>query len=191
MITTALISSLLVLRAEPYPTYKIQTGDTWTFKVKAKVDVQPYTIIGDMKVKFDAMPSGKNWQMTLNHKVEFEMNGEKGPGNNMTSVWEVSPQLVPTGPGQGMNIQGEQLLIALMLPTKDQEAFAGFAEGNLYTSKVTTEKELTKITSTAKDSRSTHTVERWINPKTGRLVQAKVVTTGPIGGIRYELLPVK
>lgn len=179
----------MVAPAPAIPTYNFKDGETWTFKVKGKAEIQPYGVAGPLTVKFSKGPKG--WMMTLNHKTEMEMNGETGPGQEMTGVFGVDSQLIPDGSGEGALMFGDQLLAALAMPTKEEVKLPLLGDAVTFTTKAVEEKEFIKVTSQCKGLVGQHVVERWIDAKTSRLVKAKVVSTMAIGKINYELLPVK
>lgn len=186
----SLILSAALMPATTLPTYGLTDGETWSFRVKAKADIQPYSYGGMMTIKFAAKSDGK-WTMTINHKEEMEMNGEKGPGNQTLAMWEVTPDLKPTGTGQGANVFGEQLMGSLFLPSAPEERAPLFGMNPVFVTKVEEEKDRLKVTSNIKDTSGDHTVERWLDAKSRKLLQVKCVSSSAIGKITYELLPVK
>jgi hypothetical protein len=191
MITASLVLTSSLLAPEvALPSYTLTEGDTWKFQVKAKADIQPYSIGGPLTIKFGKRPNGK-WSITMNHKSELEMNGDKGPGQEAMAFFEVEPTLLGTGAGEGSLLFGQQLAACLALPGKASTKFTNFDVITEYTSKATEEKEMIKVTSSAKAQTAQYAIEQWIDKKSGKLVQAKCVTTNATGAIRYELLPSK
>lgn len=186
----SLILASTLASTSTLPTYALTDGETWSFRVKAKADIQPYSYSGLLTIKFDQKRDSK-WIMSINHKEEMEMNGEKGPGNQTLAVWEVTPDLKPTGSGQGANVFGEQLMGSLFLPSQTEERAPLFGMNPLFVTKVEEEKERLKVTSNIKDTSGDHTVDRWLDAKTRKLLQIRCVSSSAIGKITYELLPVK
>jgi hypothetical protein len=188
MVTATLVLTSL-LSFNNLPAYKIADGDTWKFNVKAKAEIQPYTYGGTLTVGFKS--KGQLWDMTINHKVMFEANGEKGPGPEQVSVWEVQPTLYPTGTGEGANTFGDQLMGILFMPDKAQVQCSILASNAVFNTTSATENEMLKVTSKIEHPTGQHTIDRWLDPKTLKLVKAKCVTKNATGLITYELTPIK
>lgn len=194
MVTVAALYSVSMLALSTpttaFPAYGFKDGDVWTYTVKAKVEVQPYSTGGVMTLAFGTMPNGKDVKLTVTHKAEMEMNGEKGPGGEFVAVYGMNRSLCPTGGGDGLVSFAPQLLAALLMPNKAEERLAMGGNPFVFASKVEAEKDLTKVSSTAKGQVEEYAIEKWLD-KSGRLVRAKVVTTSGIGKTSFELLPTK
>lgn len=190
MIASILVAAAVTVPQVSLPTYRLNDGEKWNFVVKAKAEIQPYGIGGPITLSFKQKTGGK-WDVMMNHKTEFEMNGEKGPGNEMAALFEMDGTLTGTGSGQGMLLFGEQLNMILALPASERTTWAWITGNEPVITKATKDQTMIKVTSEAKNPTGQHTIERWLDEKTLKLVRAKAVTKNATGLITYELLPAK
>jgi hypothetical protein len=158
--------------------------------VKAKADVQPYSIGGTLTVKTN-IKGDDLWMMEINHKLEYIADGQTSPGGDQPSIWEVKPNLSPTGSGQGANMFGDQLMACLLLPMTDKERYPLFGDNVLFASATMKVEEMIKVTSKVSSPTGEHTIERYLNAKTLKLMKAKCESKSALGKIVYELLPSK
>lgn len=186
VITATVLASILVSRAEAFPTYGFEDGKTYTYSVKAKAEIQPYSIGGKLKLKVTSK-DGEKSMLDLLHEVVFIQGNESGPGNPEPSIWEVNKRLVPTGTGQGANQFGQQLMASLALPAAESERTYFFgAQGNSVSSVKVSEKAIV-VSSKITDVTGTHTIERTLDPKTRVLLKSTCVSALGIGKTTYEL----
>ncbi len=175
------------LVAEGFPKYTFKEGDTWTFAVKAKADIQPYGVGGDLTIQFQSVPGLKSLAMVLKHKSEMVVGNDKAPGAEYAAAYAVNESLLPSGAGEGALMFGPQFLAALLLPSAPEARVPLNGLPHVYSSKVALDKELTKVSSVAKGPVESYTIDQWVDAKTGRLVKATVVTTNATGKITLEL----
>ncbi len=175
------------LRAEGFPKYTFKEGDVWTFAVKAKADIQPYSVGGDLTITFQSVPGLKSLAMVLKHKSEMVVGNDRAPGAEFAAAYAINESLLPNGSGEGALMFGPQLLAALLLPAAPEARVPLNGMPTVYSSKVSADKELTKVSSTAKSQVESYTIDQWVDGKTGRLVKATVVTTNATGKITLEL----
>lgn len=176
--------------APAYPTYNIKEGDTWTYIVKAKADIQPYAIGGKLTMKFGSTPT-MPLAITVEHATMMEVGNEKADGGTTSAIYGVDKMLAPTMSGQGAMLFAPQFLAAIYLPSKAADNMVFLGQMTEFRSTTSEDKDLVKITSSAKTQIESTSIEQWIDAKAGRLVRAKVVTTNATGKISYELLPVE
>lgn len=171
---------------ESFPKYGFEDGKTYTYTVKAKADIQPYSIGGKLKLTVTSKGDEKS-TLNLTHEVMFIQGNETGQGNAEPSIWEVNKRLVPTGSGQGANQFGQQLMASLALPSAASERTYFFgAQGNSVSTVKTTEKAIL-VSSKITDVSGTHTIERTLDPKTKVLLKSTCVSALAIGKTTYEL----
>jgi|GEM_PF-1819578 len=199
LISTLIASTILGSASAPaFPTYNFKEGDTWTYQVKAKADIQPYAIGGKLTMKFISAPT-MPLAINVEHATVMEVGNEKADGGTTSAIYGVDKMLAPTNSGQGAMLFAPQFLSAIFLPANNggNMVFLGlmteFRSGLMTEFRSTTseDKDLVKITSSAKTQVESTSIEQWVDPKAGRLVRAKVVTTNATGKITYELLPVE
>jgi len=187
----ALLNATLPTAGEALPSYGYKSGDVLTFKVNAKAEIQPYGIGGILTVKLTEKTPGKLWNMELNHKTEFVADGQRSPGQEQMAIFETTPNLMPTGAGQGMLMFGDQLAAILVLPTEAEMKLPIFTDRSVFKTTSTKDDKFVKVTSAVTDVTGTHTVDRYLDIKTMKLVKAKCVTKNATGLITYELSPAK
>jgi len=185
--TVLLSAAPAPLRAEGFPKYTFKEGDVWTFAVKAKADIQPYGVGGDLTITFQSVPGLKSLAMVLKHKSEMVVGNDKAPGAEFAAAYAINESLLPNGSGEGALMFGPQVLAALLLPSAPEARVPLNGMPTVYSSKVSADKELTKVSSTAKSQVESYTIDQWVDGKTGRLVKATVVTTNATGKITLEL----
>lgn len=185
--TVLLSAAPAPLRAEGFPKYTFKEGDVWTFVVKAKADIQPYGVGGDLTITFQSVPGLKSLAMVLKHKSEMVVGNDKAPGAEFAAAYAINESLLPNGSGEGALMFGPQVLAALLLPSAPEARVPLNGMPTVYSSKVSADKELTKVSSTAKSQVESYTIDQWVDGKTGRLVKATVVTTNATGKITLEL----
>ena len=181
----ALTASALALD-EAFPLYGFEEGKTYTYTVKAKAEIQPYSIGGKLKLKLTKKDDEKS-TLDLLHEVMFVQGNESGKGNSEPSMWEVNARLMPTGTGQGANMFGQQLMASLALPSAASERTYFFgAQGTSVSSVKVLEKAIV-VSSKITDVTGTHTIERTLDPKTRVLLKSTCVSALGIGKTTYEL----
>lgn len=187
--TFALANSLRPVQ-EAFPKYGFEDGKTYTYTVKAKAEIQPYSIGGKLKLKLTSKDDDKS-MLELVHDVEFIQGSERGAGGTQASIWEVFKSLRPTGSGEGANQFGEQLMATLLMPVAAKESYPFFGTSCSATSTVKTTEEAIVVTSKLVSPSGTTTVERTLDAKTRVLVKSKCESVMAIGKINYELTLVK
>lgn len=181
-----MIASAFTTTQDSFPKYGFENGKTYTYTVKAKAAIQPYTIGGKLKLKLTSKDEDKS-MLELSHDVEFIADGQSGAGGNQTSVWEVFKSLRPTGSGEGANQFGEQLMATLLMPVAAKESYPFFGTSCAVASAVKTVDETIVVTSKLVSPSGTTTVERTLDAKTKILIKSKCESAMAIGKISYEL----
>jgi len=171
---------------DAFPKYGFEDGKTYTYAVKAKAEIQPYSIGGKLKLKLTSKDDDKS-MLELVHEVEFIQGNERGAGGTQTSVWEVFKSLRPTGSGEGANQFGEQLMATLLMPVAAKESYPFFGTSCGVTSAVKTTADTIVVSSKLVSPSGTTTVERTLDAKTRILVKSTCVSAMAIGKINYEL----
>jgi hypothetical protein len=188
---TAPTPQLTTAKPAALPAYGIANNDTWTFKVYAKTDVQPYSTGGTLTIKFSERTPGKTWRMELTHATEMTAGNETAKGETMTAWYEAGTTLYPTGTGEGSLPFGPQLLACLILPATAEERIVLFGR-DLWTSTVATKDDTTTVTTNIEEATGgKHKVTRVLDSKTRRLLSAKCETRNALGLTVYELRPAK
>lgn len=191
LISTLIASTILGSASAPaFPTYNIKEGDTWTYQVKTKADIQPYAIGGKLTMKFISAPT-MPLAINVEHATVMEVGNEKADGGTTSAIYGVDKMLAPTNSGQGAMLFAPQFLSAIFLPANNGGNMVFLGLMTEFRSTTSEDKDLVKITSSAKTQVESTSIEQWVDPKAGRLVRAKVVTTNATGKITYELLPVE
>jgi hypothetical protein len=191
----AVLTSLVLLAISKtqntaLPKYNLVDGETLSFKVAGKVEIQPYAIGGTLTLK--TKKKGNDlWMAEITHNTEFIAEGETSPGGPQMSVWEMEPNLKPTGSGEGANLFGEQLMAILVLPTQEKEKFPYFSDSSVFVTTATKDGDFIKVTSKISNPGGEHVVDRFLNAKTLKLVKGKCLSTTGIGKTTYELSPIK
>jgi hypothetical protein len=191
LVAALALAPSVAFQAIPLPKYNLVDGESLSFKVKAKAEIQPYSYGGKLTLKFKAKEEGKLWMTEIVHQEMMEMNGESGPGANTMSIWEMNSALRPTLSGQGANVFGLQLMACLWLPSEEKEQTQVFGDMWQVATTATKVDTMIQVTSKVTEQVATHVIDRFLDAKTMKLVKAKCVTKNATGQIVYELLPTK
>lgn len=183
--TVALVNSVLPAQ-DAFPKYGFEDGKTYTYTVKAKAEIQPYSIGGKLKLKLTSKDDDKS-MLELTHDVLFVADGQSGEGGTQKSIWEVFKSLRPTGSGEGANQFGEQLMATLLMPVAAKESYPFFGTSCAVTSTTKTTAETIVVSSKLVSPSGTTTVERTLDAKTRILSKSSCVSVMPIGKVTYEL----
>lgn len=173
------------------PAYGLTNQDTWTFKVNARAEIQPYSTGGTLTIKFIEKTPGQTWRIDLTHAIELTVGNDTAKGETATAWYEAGTTLYPTGTGEGALPFGPQLLACLILPATAQERIVLFGR-DLWSSTVATNENTVTVTTTIEEATGgKHTVVRVLDVKTRKLLRAKCETRNALGLTSYELIPVK
>ena len=185
-VTTIILANSLRPSQDAFPKYGFEEGKTYTYTVKAKAEIQPYSIGGKLKLKVTSKDEDRSI-LELSHEAVFIADGQTGEGGTQTSVWEVFKSLRPTGSGEGANQFGEQLMATLLMPVAAKESYPFFGTSCAATSTAKGSGETIVVSSKLVSAVGTTTVERILDAKTKVLIKSKCESALAIGKINYEL----